>query len=182
MKKIKMIIKVAIYARVSKDRESSDGRLQDPKNQIDPLQQYADAMSYSLNSKHIYIDRVSGGTSDRPAFKEMMAEVKQRHIDLILVWSLDRFSREGIMHTLRHIETLKKYKCGLKSYTEQWLDTSDEGVGQIILSMMAWFAKSEREKISERTKAGLERARKKGVKLGRPRKKKRGHKKNPKFI
>ncbi len=169
-----MPTKAAIYARVSKDKESSDGRLQDPNNQILPLKQYAKNMNYNINPENIFIDRVSGATSDRPAFKEMMGKVKQRHIDLILVWSLDRFSREGIMHTLRYIETLKKYKCALKSFTETWLDTSDEGVGQIVLSLMAWFAKSERDKISERTKAGLERARKKGVKLGRPRKKKRG--------
>jgi len=98
----------------------------------------------------------------------MLREVKQRHFDLVLVWALDRFSREGMVNTLAYINLLREYKTGLKSMQESWLDTSQEGVAELLIAFMAWVAKEERRKISERTKAGLAKLKAKGVKLGRP--------------
>lgn len=161
-----MTIKVAIYARVSKDEASSKGQFQDPENQIIPLRKYCDAMEWDL--KQVYVDRVSGGDSNRPQFKEMLSHVRQRHYDIILVWALDRFSREGMNQTLSYIKQLKKYKTGLKSLQESWLDTSNEGVGELLIAIFAWVAAEEKRKISERTKAALAKLKKKGVKLGRP--------------
>jgi len=160
-------MKVAIYARVSKDEEASDGSLQDPNNQIIPLKKFAEAMGWEIEDKNIFIDRASGGSANRPEFQRMLTEVKQRHIDLVLVWALDRFSREGIVNTLKYIQVLKDYKCGLKSLQESWLDTSQEGIAELLLSIFSWVAKEERRKISERTKAGLARLKGKGYKLGR---------------
>ena len=162
-------MKVALYARVSKDEQASDGSLQDPTNQLIPLRKFAEAMSWEV--KYEFIDRASGGSANRPEFQKMLSEVKQRHIDLILVWALDRFSREGIVNTQKYIEILKTYKCGLKSLQESWLDTSQEGVAELLLDIISWVAKEERKKISERTKAGLSKLKAKGYKLGR------GHKK-----
>ena len=171
---------VAIYVRVSKDEASSDGRLQDTENQLEPLKKYCEARDFTI--KRIFTDRVSGGDSNRPAFKEMFSHVRQGHFRAVVIWSLDRFSREGVTNTLSYIEQLKKYNCALISLQESWLDTSSEGVGELLLSIMAWVAAEEKRKISERTKAGLERARRKGKILGRPkgslgRKKKRPPKK-----
>lgn len=165
-------MKVAIYARVSKDEKSSDGKLQDPTNQLIPLRKFAEAMDYKISFE--FVDRVSGGTADRPEFKKMFSEIKQRHIDLVLVWSLDRFSREGIVNTLSYIKTMQHYKCSLKSLQESWLDTSQEGITELLLGIFSWVAKEERKKISDRTKAGLAKLKAKGVKLGRPRKKLKG--------
>lgn len=162
-------MKVALYARVSKDEQASDGSLQDPTNQIIPLRKFAEAMGWEI--KYEFIDRASGGSANRPEFQKMLSEVKQRHIDLVLVWALDRFSREGIVNTQRYIEILKTYKCGLKSLQESWLDTSQEGVAELLLAIFSWVAKEERKKISERTKAGLAKLKAKGYNLGR------GHKK-----
>lgn len=161
-------LRCAIYARVSKDDAGGDGRYQDPENQLVPLRKFADAMGWVV--KEEFVDRVSGGNSNRPAFIRLRKEVRQRHYDVVLVWALDRFSRESLTNTLKYIEELKKYKTALKSYTESWLDTSDEGVGALLIAIFAWVAKQEREKISARTKAGLARAKKQGKKLGRPRK------------
>lgn len=160
--------KVAIYARVSKDTVSSTGKMQDPEVQLIPLRKFADAMDWEVTAE--FVDRASGGNSNRPDFQRLMRRVRQRHFDIILIRSLDRFSREGISNTLAYIETLKKYKTALKSTQEAWLDTTQEGIAEIILAMMAYFAKEARMKISRDTKAGLERARAKGKKLGRPRK------------
>lgn len=163
-------MKVALYARVSKDETSSDGSLQDPENQLQPMRKFCEAMGWKIEKE--FIDRASGGSANRPDFQKMLSEVKQRHIDLILVWALDRFSREGMTNTLKYIQTLKEYKCSLKSIQESWLDTSQEGVAELLLAIFSWVAKEEKRKISERTKAGLAKLRAKGVKLGRPKKEK----------
>jgi len=101
----------------------------------------------------------------------MLGRVRQRHFDLILVWALDRFSREGMTNTLSYIRQLKNYKTGLKSLQESWLDTSNEGIAELLLAIFSWVAAEEKRKISERTKAGLAKLKARGVKLGRPRKK-----------
>ena len=158
--------KIALYARVSKDEASSTGALQDPENQLQPMRSFCNAMGWEIKKE--FIDRASGGSANRPQFQSMLAEVKQRHFDIIFVWALDRFSREGMINTLTYIKTLKDYKTGLKSLQEAWLDTSQEGVADIMLAVMAWVASEEKKRISERTKAGLAKLKARGVKLGRP--------------
>jgi DNA invertase Pin-like site-specific DNA recombinase len=157
-------MKVAIYARVSKEEEG----LQDPDNQLIPLRKFCKGMEWTIKAE--YIDRASGGNSNRPEFQKMLGHVRQKHYDIILVWALDRFSREGISQTLGYIEQLKRYNTGLKSLQETWLDTSQPGVAELLLSIMAWMAAEERRKISERTKAALAKLKKQGKKLGRPKK------------
>lgn len=162
-------MKIALYARVSKDEAAKDGSIQNPENQLEPMRSFSKAMGWTIKAE--WVDRVSGGTSDRPAFKEMMGHIRQRHYDLILIWSLDRFSREGITNTLSYIEQLNKYKTGLKSMQEAWMDTTQKGVSELLLAIFAWVAEEEKRKISERTKAALARLKAKGIKLGRPKKK-----------
>jgi DNA invertase Pin-like site-specific DNA recombinase len=160
-------MKIVIYARVSKEEGSQN--MQDPENQLIPLRKFAESMGWIINRE--FIDYASGGSANRPAFQEMLAEVRQRHIDLILIWALDRFSREGMTNTLSYIKQLKQYKCGLKSLQESWLDTSQEGMTELLVAILAWVANEEKKRISERTKAGLAKLKSKGWKLGR------GHKK-----
>lgn len=160
-------MKVALYARVSKDEASSDGQLQDPENQLQPMRKFCEAMGWDISKE--FVDRASGGTANRPQFQNMLSEVRQRHFDLIFVWALDRFSREGMTNTLSYIKQLKEYKTGLKSLQESWLDTSHEGVGELLIAIFAWVAKEEKRKISERTKAGLAKKKAEGKVLGRPR-------------
>jgi DNA invertase Pin-like site-specific DNA recombinase len=160
--------KVALYARVSKDEVASDGSLQDPENQLQPMRKFCEAMGWNISKE--FIDKASGGSANRPQFQLMLGEVRQRHFDIILVWALDRFSREGMTNTLAYIKQLKEYKTGLKSIQESWLDTSQEGVAELLVAIFAWVAKEEKRKISERTKAGLAKLKASGIKLGRPRK------------
>ena len=93
---------------------------------------------------------------------------------MLLVWSLDRFSREGIRNNLNYLERLKKQNVVFKSFTEPLIDTGQEGVWEIIFALLSWVAKREAIRISERTKAGLERARAMGKPIG-----KRGKDKKP---
>jgi DNA invertase Pin-like site-specific DNA recombinase len=98
----------------------------------------------------------------------MLKNAKERKFDIILVWSLDRFSREGISNTLGYLEKLGNSGVALKSLQESWLDTSDQGMGKLLIAIMSWVAQQERQRISERTKAGLIRAKADGKSLGRP--------------
>ncbi len=85
----------------------------------------------------------------------------------MLFWALDRFSREGVLETLKHLERLDSYGVAYKSYTEQYIDSA--GIFRDpIIAFMAALAKQERVRLSERTRAGLDRAKSQGKKLGRP--------------
>ena len=94
-------MKVAIYCRVSKDTKCSDGRLQSLENQLNPLREFCNSMEWEI--KYEFKDKKSGADSNRPGFQKMLAEARQHHFDLLLVWSLDRFSREPIVNTLSYV-------------------------------------------------------------------------------
>lgn len=98
----------------------------------------------------------------------MFAGASRREFDLLLVWSLDRFSREGMAATIGHLQRLSSHGVGFHSFTEEHLSSDNELVRNILLALLASLAKLERQKISQRTKAGLERARAMGKPLGRP--------------
>ena len=114
------------------------------------------------------MDRASGKTADRPQFKKMFDDASKRKFDLIVFWALDRFSREGVLETLNHLQRLSAWGVGWRSYQESYVDSCGP-FKDVVISLMATLAKQERQRISERTKAGLRRARRHGKVLGRPR-------------
>lgn len=144
-------MKSVIYARVSTNEDR-----QDINNQIDPLKKFADSLGY--NNIKVYYDYVSGGSSNRPQFQEMLKASDNKEFDIILIWALDRFSREGILNTLSYLRRLKENGVALKSLKESWLDTSESGMGQLLLAIFSWVAEQERIRLSERIKAGLSKA------------------------
>jgi DNA invertase Pin-like site-specific DNA recombinase len=115
-----------------------------------------------------YVDQISGKTSERPEFRHMFEDASQRKFDLLLFWSLDRLSREGALETLQHLNRLTGYGVQWRSLTEQYLDSTGM-FRDAVISILAVVAKQERLRLSERTRAGLERARREGKTLGRPR-------------
>jgi len=156
-------VKIGIYCRVSK----AEG--QDPMNQINPLRDYASALNGEIVME--YIDCASGsGNADRRSFLKMLEDSGsvENRFDLLLIWSLDRFSREGIPNTLAYLQRLERNGVAVKSLQESWLDTRDEGLGQLLIAIFSWVAAQERKRIVERTEAGLAKARKNGKTLGRP--------------
>ena len=103
-----------------------------------------------------------GKHSDREQFQRLFTDASQRKFDLVLFWSLDRFSREGVLETLNHLQRLAAYGVGYRSFTEQYLDSC--GIFKdAVLSILATIAKQERIRLSERTIAGLEKARRAGA-------------------
>jgi DNA invertase Pin-like site-specific DNA recombinase len=98
----------------------------------------------------------------------MLEDAAKRKFDVLVFWSLDRFSREGIRKTIAYLQQLSNLGCRFKSYTEPLLDTENELVAHIVVGVLAYLAQQEAVRISERTKAGLQRVRSQGKTLGRP--------------
>jgi DNA invertase Pin-like site-specific DNA recombinase len=154
-------MRIALYARVStKDKG------QDTENQLVQLREFARAQSWTVVQE--YVDRITGKHSDREEFRKLFADASQRKFDSVVFWSLDRFSREGVRETLNHLELLSRYGVGYRSFTEQYLDSCGM-FKDAVLAILAVIAKQERVRLSERTIAGLQRARKAGKIGGRPR-------------
>ncbi len=159
-----MAIPVAIYARVS-----TDDKGQDPENQLRQLRAWCERMSYLVVREYVEHENGGKGVEYRKVLAQLFDDAARREFDLLLVWSLDRFSREGMAATIGHLHRLNSHGVSFHSYTEEYLSTDNELVRNILLAVLASLAKLEREKISQRTKAGLERARANGKILGRRR-------------
>ena len=104
-------MRIALSARVSKNDLS-----QDPENQLIPLRGYAKALGGEIVEE--YVDLASGSSGERENFQRMLDDVDKRKFDLILIWSLDRFSREGISNCFGYFERLKRNGVALKSLQE----------------------------------------------------------------
>jgi DNA invertase Pin-like site-specific DNA recombinase len=154
-------MKVALYSRVStKDKG------QDVENQLRQLRDFAAKQGWTI--VHEFSDNVSGKTSDRDQFRKMFIAASQRKFDLLLFWSLDRLSREGALETLQHLQRLTSYGVGYRSFSEPYLDSLG-AFRDGVISILACLARQERIRLSERTIAGLERAKALGRVGGRPR-------------
>ena len=146
-------IRVATYYRVSREE-------QDPENQLIQLREFCERWDdHRLVAE--YVDRESGtrGRRERKDFDKMFADAARRRFDVLLFWALDRFSREGIRKTIAYLQHLDDCGVAFKSYTEPFLDTDNELIAHIVLGVTSYYAQQEALRISERTKAGLERAR-----------------------
>ena len=153
-------MKCAIYARVS-----TRDKGQDFTNQLIALRQFAATQCWPIVAE--FIDQQSAKDGNREQFQRMFQDASQRKFDVLLFWSLDRLSREGVLATLQHLQRLTSYGVCWRSFTEQYLDST--GIFRdAVIGILAAIAKQERVRLAERTRAGLERVRQAGKKLGRP--------------
>src|SRR3989442_9562217 len=150
--------RIAIYARVSTSDKTCDNQLRD-------LRDYCRARGWT--DVREFIDTGISGTKERrPALDKLMAEVKGRHVDVVVVAAFDRLGR-SVRHLVETLELFRYLDVEFISLREQ-IDTGS-GLGQAIFVIIAAIAELERSLIVERVKAGLRRARSEGKKLGRPR-------------
>src|SRR5262249_11523808 len=96
-----------------------DDKGQDPENQLRQLRQWCASAGHEL--VHEYVDHESGrkGTKDRKQFAALFEDAHKRKFDCVLFWALDRFTREGMVPTILHLQRLASYGVGFHSYTEQ---------------------------------------------------------------
>ncbi|MBA7665631.1 Serine recombinase PinR [subsurface metagenome] len=152
-------LKAVIYSRVSTQDQSTD-------NQVPVLRDLAASRGFEL--VQVYRENESAWKAGHQReLSCLVANARQRKFDLVLVWSLDRLSREGSLAILELVHKLNIYGIRVISYQESWTEAPGE-IGEILYALAGWVAKMESERRSERTKAGLQRALREGKKLGRP--------------
>jgi len=150
-------VKAAIYARVS-----TTDKGQDTGVQLSALRPFCASRNWEYTE---YIDEgVSGAKESRPAFNQLMKDAKQRKIDVIVVWKLDRFSR-SLRHLVNTLNDLQSLGIDFVSYSEH-LDFTTP-TGKLMVNIIAAFAQFERDLMSERIKAGMQHVKSKGKHVGR---------------
>ena len=97
----------------------------------------------------------------------MLDDARKRKFDAVLVWALDRLSREGPLAILTLVNRLKSHGVKIFSYQESWTEAPGE-LGDLLFALTGWVARMESQRRSERTRAGLARVKAQGRRLGRP--------------
>ena len=136
------------YARVSTNE-------QDTYLQIDALK--------AIGCELIYQEKQSGAKKDRSELQQCLKSLRED--DILIVWKLDRLGR-SLQHLIEVVSDLEDRKIGFQSLTEN-IDTTSP-TGKLIFHIFGSLAEFERGLIRERVKAGLEAAKKRGKKFGRP--------------
>jgi len=150
--------RIAIYARVS-----TVDKGQDIQTQTLLLRDFAQLRGWAIYK--IYEDTESGSKESRPALNQMIREAHQRKFDCVLVFRFDRFARSS-KQLINSLELFRSLGIDFISYQEN-VDTTTPA-GKMMFTIISAFAEFERAIIQERVRAGLENARRKGRRLGRP--------------
>jgi putative DNA-invertase from lambdoid prophage Rac len=157
---------IAAYVRVSKNEIN-------PENQRIALKKHFKRKEWT--NILWYEDCISGLADKRPSQERLIRDVRNGDIDIVIFFSLSRFERRGVLPTLQLLSEFDRRSIPYISLTEP-IDTLESPWKELIISVLASIYHIEVLQISERTKAGLERARRDGKTLGRPRKKSKGSK------
>ena len=153
-------MKVCIYGRVSTGE-------QDAENQIMVLTNWANQRGYEVVK--VYQEAESAWRNGHQReLANLIADARRRRFQCVMVWALDRLSREGALAILSLVQKLSN--CGVKvlSYQESWTEAPGE-LAELLYALTGWVARMESQRRSERTKAGLARVKAQGKRLGRPR-------------
>jgi DNA invertase Pin-like site-specific DNA recombinase len=159
MSKITAVRRVALYARVSTDKQSTE-------NQLRELREVASRMGWQVLAE--FVDRgISGakGRRERPQLDAMLRGVARKDFDLVASWAVDRLGR-SLVDLIGLLQEL--HSTGVDLYLHQQGINTTTPAGKALFQMMGVFAEFEREMIRERVAAGLARAKAKGTKSGNP--------------
>lgn len=151
-------MKAAIYLRVS----SKDGERQDEANQEPDCARLCAARGW----EPILFRERESGAKVRPEWRRLLEAARTGHVGAVVFWALDRTGRDSVQvcHDLRE---LARWGVHIASVKDSWVDQPPGPFRDLMLQIVAWFAEGERRRLIERTKAGLDRARALGVRLGR---------------
>ena len=144
-----------MYLRVSTDRQTI-------ANQAAEVSRLAAARGYEL----VVYEEVESAAKARPVLERLLADARTGRIQAVAVWALDRLHR-SMVGAIQTVLELDRLGVQVLSVREGWLDTSGP-VRPLLVAIFGWVAELERARLIERTRAGLERARREGKRLGRP--------------
>ena len=152
-------MKACIYSRVSTENQSTE-------NQTSVLYQWAEQRGFEIIT--VYEEEESAWkVGHQRELARLLDDARKRKFDAVLVWALDRLSREGPLAILTLVNRLKSHGVKIFSYQESWTEAPGE-LGDLLFALTGWVARMESQRRSERTKAGLARVKAQGKKLGRP--------------
>lgn len=157
----KLKLRAALYLRVS-----TNDKGQTVENQRIPLRKMADERGYKIVREYSEYTTASG-RKERKEFKRMMDEAKEGAFDVLLFWSLDRFSREGVVRTMLDLDKLNKEGVEWVSHREELLDTLRLGpMKDVVVALLSALAQMETQRKSERARAAVERLKAQGKAYG----------------
>ena len=152
---------VAPYGRVSLSE-----RDQNPETQLMPLPEFVQAQGWQVFKE--YVDQAPAtNLVHRVQWLQLLDDANKRKFDLVLVWKMDRAFR-SVLDAATTLERLRTRGVGLRSYTEPWLDTMSP-FGEALYYITVAYAQLERGILREKVRAGMDRARRQGRRIGRPR-------------
>ena len=151
--------KVVVYLRVSTVEQSLE-------NQLPALKEWIRSRGYEL--VRTYQEQESAWRDGhQKELARLLAELPRRKVDVCLVWSLDRLTRGGIERIFAIVNKLKSHGVQVISFCESWTEQTGP-LADLLFAITAWVSQFESRRQSERTLAGLARARRQGKILGRP--------------
>jgi len=149
--------RAALYARTSTAE-------QEPDNQLFALRDYAARRGWCVVLEYVD-DGVSGAAADRPALAALARDARRGRFDVVVCWRLDRLGR-SLRRLVMLIDELTAYSVSFASVDDA-VDLSTAG-GRFMAHVLGALAEYERSMIAERVRLGLQHARRKGKRLGRP--------------
>ena len=152
-------LRACLWSRVS----TTD---QDTENQETPLQEYAEAQGYRVVRTYTVAASAWSGEHERD-LADLVRRAKAAEFDVVVIWSLDRLTRQGPKATLEVVHRLVGAGVRLESLQESWLTVTGE-LRDLLLSIVGWVARFESRRRSERVKAGNAKRAAQGYTLGRP--------------
>jgi putative DNA-invertase from lambdoid prophage Rac len=152
--------RVATYVRVSTDEQTTD-------NQVPEVEELAERRGEVVKR----FTETGSAAKVRPGYDAMLKAARKGQFDVLVVWALDRFGR-SMVGNINDLLELDRLGVQVVSVRESWLDTDGPTRG-LLVAVFSWCAEQERARLIERTKAGMERARRLGTRsgkrIGRPR-------------
>jgi putative DNA-invertase from lambdoid prophage Rac len=161
----RMYLRVSTKPRKPKPGEAPEAekRGQTIENQRPDLEQLAKVRGFEITGEY---PEAESTKKHRPVFARMLDDARRGAFDVLLIWALDRFGRDHVGNML-DVRELDRLNIRIVSVEEAWLDTTGPTRG-LLVSIFSWVAEQERERRSERTKAGLARVRAHGSRSGKP--------------
>ena len=140
--------------------------MQDTLNQVAQLREWAGRRG--LEVVQVYeVEESAWKGAHQKALSRVLDDARRGKFNVLLVWALDRLSREGPLATLEIVHRLGEHGVQVLSYQESWTEVAGE-LRDLLLAIAGWVARMESNRRSERTRAGLARVKAQGKRLGRP--------------
>jgi len=147
-------------------RVSTSDRGQDPALQRADLERVCQQRGWEI--VQVYeVEESAFGKKPREQFQAMLEDARRGLFDVVVAWSMDRFSREGEWSVSRTMASLQDWKVQFYSYNEPFLDTTGPFAG-FLIPLFAWLARQESIRKGKSVKLGMEKARAQGKSVGRP--------------